>query len=73
MEFEKKLQDLEKIVDKMESGELSLDDSLKSFEKGVKLSRECHEELEKAEIKVKKLLDVDSQGHAKTEDFKVEE
>ena len=40
MNFEKKLTDLEKIVESMESGELSLDDSLKKFEQGVKLTRE---------------------------------
>ena len=69
MDFEKKLTELEQIVEKMEAGELSLDDSLKSFEKGVKLSRECHEALNKAELKVKKLLNKDGE----TEDFEVEE
>lgn len=71
MDFEKKLTELEAIVDKMEAGELSLDDSLKSFEKGVKLSRECNEALNKAELKVKKLLKAEE--GSKTEDFDVEE
>jgi len=43
MDFEKKLKNLETIVSKMESGELSLDDSLKNFESGVSIARECHE------------------------------
>lgn len=38
MDFEKNLNELEQIIEQMESGELSLDDSLKSFEQGVKLS-----------------------------------
>lgn len=71
MDFEKKLGDLEQIVEKMEAGDLSLDDSLKSFEKGVKLSRECHEALNTAELKVKKLLNLDDAETS--EDFDVKE
>ena len=62
MEFEKKLGRLEEIVGKMESGDLSLEDSLKMFEEGVKLSRECNTQLQAAEQKVKVLLTVDAQG-----------
>ena len=54
MDFEKKLGQLEKIVQKMEGGELNLDEALKSFESGVKLSRECQSSLDEAELKVKK-------------------
>lgn len=72
MDFEKKLTRLEEIVAKMENGELSLDESLKMFEEGVKLSRECSSQLAEAEQKVKLLLSVDESGNAKTEDFKVE-
>lgn len=72
MEFEKKLNRLEEIVAKMESGEMTLDESLKSFEEGVKLSRECNEELNKAEQKVKLLLKVDQKGNAETQDFEIE-
>lgn len=60
MEFEKKLGRLEEIVNKMEKGELSLEESLKLFEEGVKLSRECHEKLNEAEVKVKMLTAMDS-------------
>ncbi len=73
MDFEKKLNRLEEIVTKMETGDLSLDESLKMFEEGVKLSRECNSQLVEAEQKVKVLLSVDESGNAKTEDFQVRE
>lgn len=73
MDFEKKLNRLEEIVQKMEKGELSLDESLKLFEEGVKLSRDCHGQLTNAEAQVKKLVSVDDKGNAVTENFKVEE
>lgn len=73
MDFEKKLTRLEEIVGRMESGELTLEDSLKMFEEGVRLSRECNTQLMDAEQKVKVLLSVDAQGVAKTEDFKATE
>lgn len=69
MSFEKKLEDLEKMVSKMEEGKLSLEDSLKQFEKGVKLSRECQEQLNKAEIKVQKLVSVNEDEQAVVEDL----
>lgn len=62
MDFEKRLNRLEEIVEKMESGELSLEDSLKLFEEGVKLSRECNSQLNEAEQKVKLLLGIDDEG-----------
>ncbi len=62
MDFEKKLGRLEDIVEKMETGELTLEDSLKLFEEGVKLSRECNTQLSEAEQKVKLLLGVDGDG-----------
>lgn len=73
MEFEKKLKKLEEIVAKMEGGELSLDNSLKYFEEGVKLSKECSEELEKAEQKVKMLVGQDSAGNPIVKDMDTEE
>ncbi len=72
MSFEKKLTRLEEIVKKMENGELSLDESLKLFEEGVKLSRDCNKELTEAEQKVKKLVGVDADGEPVLEDFKNE-
>lgn len=69
MDFEKKLTRLETIVEKMEAGELSLEDSLKLFEEGVKLSRECNTQLNDAEQKVKILMGFDADGAALTQDF----
>ena len=69
MSFEKKLTRLEEIVQKMENGELSLDDSLKLFEEGVKISRDCNKELSEAEQKVKKLVGVDANGEPVLEEF----
>lgn len=72
MDFEKKLERLEEIVQKMERGDLALQESLTLFEEGVKLSRDCHGELTKAEAQVKKLVGFDASGKAMTEDFKGE-
>ncbi len=73
MDFEKKLNRLEEIVQKMEKGELSLEESLKFFEEGVKLSRDCHGQLTQAELQVKKLVSVDENGKAITEKFSSED
>lgn len=73
MDFEKKLNRLEEIVGQMEKGEVSLEDSLKLFEEGVKLSRECHQKLSDAENKVKLLVSMDGEGQAQTKNFVAEE
>ena len=73
MDFEKKLNRLEEIVQKMEKGELSLDDSMKLFEEGVKLTRDCQIQLTKAEAQVKKLVGFDENGKAIKEDFNTED
>lgn len=73
MDFEKKLSRLEEIVQKMEKGELALEESLKLFEEGVKLSRDCHGQLTKAEAQVKKLVGFDEKDKAITEDFNTED
>ncbi len=59
--FEKALDELEYIVEDLESGDLSLEDSLKSFEKGIKLARKCQEQLSKAELQVQKLIEEDGE------------
>jgi exodeoxyribonuclease VII small subunit len=69
VDFEKKLSRLEEIVGQMEKGELALEDSLKLFEEGVKLSRECHAKLNDAEAKVKLLVSMDQDGKATTTNF----
>jgi len=50
--FEKSLSELETLVEALESGGLSLEDSLNAFEKGVRITRECQEALQEAEQKV---------------------
>jgi exodeoxyribonuclease VII small subunit len=57
LDLEKSMDALEKIVEQLESGDLSLDKSLRQFEKGVRLSRECQGALKEAEQKVQILMD----------------
>ncbi len=57
--FEKSLARLEKLVEQMENGDLTLEASLKSFEEGIKLTRECQQALQQAEQKVKLLVETD--------------
>ncbi|MGE0631498.1 MAG: exodeoxyribonuclease VII small subunit [Pseudobdellovibrionaceae bacterium] len=73
MDFEKNLGRLEEIVQKMEKGDLALEESLKLFEEGVKLSRECQTRLSEAENKVKVLMGVDSNGAPTTKNFEISE
>lgn len=56
-EFEKSLDELEHLVVRMEQGELSLDDSLQSFERGIALYRNCQSALDQAKLRVSELLD----------------
>ncbi len=53
--FEKSISELESIVMQLEKGELSLEESLKQFEKGISLARKCEETLNKAEQKIEML------------------
>jgi len=55
-DFESALKELEGIVERMESGELSLEQSLQEFERGIELSRICQSSLQQAEQKVEQLL-----------------
>jgi exodeoxyribonuclease VII small subunit len=55
-EFEKSLTRLEEVVKRLESTDLSLDEAMKLFEEGVKLSRDCQKQLEEAEGRVEILL-----------------
>jgi exodeoxyribonuclease VII small subunit len=54
--FESSLEELERIVEELEAGDLPLEHSLELFERGVKLSRECQKRLDEAERKVEILL-----------------
>ena len=55
--FEEQLTQLEKVVEKLERGELSLEESVRLFEQGTKLSESCRRELEKAEGRVQVLVE----------------
>lgn len=55
--FEHSLETLEQLVQQMDSGELSLEESLALFEKGIKLIRQCQDQLQTAEQKVQVLLE----------------
>ena len=71
-EFEKAFQQLEKIVQRLESEELPLDESLQLFEEGVRLSRFCHQRLEEVEKKIETIL-ADAKGQPVTEPFEADE
>lgn len=55
-DFERSLQELEELVNRMERGDLSLEDSLKHFERGIQLTRGCQQALKEAEQKVEILI-----------------
>ena len=55
--FEKSMQDLENIVTELEKGELNLDESVKKFEEGMKIAKQCNNILENAEKKLTILLE----------------
>lgn len=60
-DFERSLKELEDLVEAMERGDLSLEESLKQFERGVQLSRSCQQALKTAEQKVEMLLQKNGQ------------
>jgi len=57
IDFEKAFTELEKLVNQMEKGDLSLEESLQCFEKGMNLTKDCQQALSEAEQKVKILLE----------------
>ena len=63
-DFEKALADLENLVRKLESGELTLDESLAEFKKGVELTRQCQTVLDRAQQSIEQLLDSDDESSA---------
>lgn len=58
--FEDKMKELEQIVNELESGDLTLDDTIKKFENGMKISKDCSQMLENAEKKITILLENDN-------------
>ena len=67
--FEASLGRLTEIVQRLEKGDLPLEESLRLFEEGVGLSRSAQERLDHAEKRVEELLSVDAQGHPRTTAF----
>ena len=72
LDFEKALADLEGVVDDLEKGGLSLNESLARFERGVKLARFLRNELDKAEKKIEILLK-DDKGGVRAEPYGLDE
>ncbi len=72
VKFEDALERLEKIVSQLEAGELALDESLKIFEEGIKLSRLCSGKLEEAEKKIDVLMK-NKEGQLEKKPLKKEE
>ncbi len=66
-DFEAALEELEALVERMEGGQLSLDESLAAFERGIHLTRRCQQALSEAEQRVQVLLERDD-GSLTTED-----
>ncbi|WP_207060866.1 exodeoxyribonuclease VII small subunit [Motiliproteus sp. SC1-56] len=64
LDFEQSLGELEALVNRMEQGELSLEESLAAFEEGIRLTRECQQRLEQAEQRVQVLIE--ESGELKT-------
>lgn len=62
LDFEAALGELEALVQRMETGSLTLEESLQAFERGVKLTRQCQTALERAELRVKALLEDGSEA-----------
>jgi exodeoxyribonuclease VII small subunit len=70
LNFEEALDELDHLLEQMESGKLSLEESLSQFEKGIKLTRQCQELLTQAEQKVEIL--VQKNGDFDTEPFELD-
>jgi exodeoxyribonuclease VII small subunit len=65
--FDDSLSQLEKLVSTMEDGKLSLEEALSTFEAGIRLTRECQQALDQAELKVRILTTPDGEPEAMTD------
>ena len=70
--FEDNLKELEEIANNLDSGNLNLDEAIKEFEKGMKLSKECTKKLDLAEKKINILVENDN-GKIEEKEFETEE
>lgn len=59
MEFENKVKELENIAAKLESGECTLDESVKLYERAMELTKECNKQLTNAKLKIDQLSDIE--------------
>ncbi len=69
--YEESMKELENVVKELESGELTLDESIKKFEKGMELSKYCNTLLESAEKKITLLIE-NEDGDVKEESFELQ-
>ncbi len=70
--FEEQLDELEKVVEKLERGDLTLEENVTLFERGVQLSNACKKDLAAAESRIQMLLDPKEDRPVRTEDLDVE-
>jgi exodeoxyribonuclease VII small subunit len=70
-DFERKLTDLEAVVERLEQGDLSLEESVRLFEEGMKLSESCKQELDAAEGRIQILMQQEG-GKLKPRDLEIE-
>ncbi len=70
VDFESAIKELESLVEQMEQGDISLEQSLENFERGIELTRQCQKALQEAEQKVQILTQ--KQGEETIEDFPTE-
>lgn len=64
-QFEESLAELEQLVERMEQGNLPLEEALKLFERGIQLTRTCQKSMQEAEQKVRILLDMNGESTLK--------
>ena len=62
LNFESTLSEIEKIIESLEEGNLSLEDSIEAYEKGISLTKACQKMLSDAELKIKKLSSKEGEG-----------
>jgi len=70
MTFEEAMNELEEIVQKLEKGELSLDESIEYFQRGIELSKYCSKKLDEIEKRITVLIE-DENGNIKEEPFEI--
>ncbi|WP_025026191.1 exodeoxyribonuclease VII small subunit [Caldalkalibacillus mannanilyticus] len=71
LSFEEAMEELEEIVDQLEAGQVPLEEAITLFQKGMKLSKVCHDTLERVEKQVQVLLE--ENGELIRKDFRIEE